>query len=219
MFFGGWVQRCQWLAATTVVLLSVMSPASAQSQDEFPFLRPKAVRAAYESAKGAWSAAPRLVLDAFLTGQDRKFFKRSPSRSTITAGVGLMYQPDLGGQRLAVSAAIAQALSRDEILNWYVHGVFLGQSCFGVDGAARAYFGKQTEELHLHEAALLAALPVAPAQFHPQKKADRALERRNDVLTEMAESGLVSPQEAAAAMAQPLDVRSPLGTCPTSAAD
>lgn len=61
---------------------------------------------------------------------------------------------------------LRQALGHDEILNWFVNGVFLGRSCYGIHGAAEAYFGKDMTQLSLSEAALLASLPVAPADLN-----------------------------------------------------
>lgn len=184
-----------------------------RAESAFPFLEKDAVRSAYELARLGWQPITDTVLQAFLVAEDKNFFGRPATRSTITATITHWY-PEPGGQRsLAVSAAIASALSHDEILDWFVHGAFLGQSCFGVDGAATAYFNKRASELELHEAAFLAALVRAPAKLHPIHAHDRALERRNFVLQEMAETGFMSAQEADNAKASPLSVSVPLGTC------
>ncbi len=185
-----------------------------RAEQAFPFLQPDAVRAAYELARSDWQPASDMVTAAFQASEDKHFRDRPAIRSTITASITQWY-PERGGPRsIAVSAAIARALSHEEILDWFVHAVFLGQGCFGVDGAAAAYFGKQASELDLHEAAFLAALVGAPAQFHPHRSPDRALARRNNVLREMADAGLVSAQQAGDAIARPLSVRAELGTCP-----
>lgn len=184
-----------------------------KAEQAFPFLEQDAVRAAYELARSGWKPASDTVRQAFLVADDKNFFDRPPVRSTITATITFWYPEPGSRQSLAVSAAIARALNHDEILDWFVHGTFLGQGCFGVDGAAGAYFSKQTSELELQEAAFLAALVRAPAQLHPIRAHDRALERRNYVIQEMAEAGFVSAQEASIAEASPLSVRVPLGTC------
>lgn len=184
-----------------------------KAEQAFPFLDQDAVRAAYDLARSGWKPAPDMVRQAFLVAEDKKFLDRPPVRSTITATITYWY-PEPGSRRsFAVSAAIAGALSHDEILDWFVHGTFLGQGCFGVDGAAGAYFSKPASELKLQEAAFLAAIARAPAQLHPIRAHDRALARRNFVIQEMAEAGFVSALEASIAEASPLSVRVPLGRC------
>lgn len=199
-------------AAAILLAMPIAQPAA--SQDDFPFLKSKAIRGAYESARKEWSETPQMVLDAFVAGEDLQFHDRLASRSTITRYIQYWYpEPGAGRPTFALSMALAQALTHDEILDWYVHGVFLGQTCFGVDDAAHAYFGKDTEQLELHEAALLAALPAAPSKFHPIRQHDRALERRNHVLREMVEGEFVTERDAASASTAPIAVRNPLGVC------
>jgi penicillin-binding protein 1A len=76
-----------------------------------------------------------------------------------------------------------------------------------------AYFGKTVEDLTTEEAAYLAALPKAPAHFHPIRSYDRALERRNFVLAEMQRAGFLSKTEAAQARQTDLFTKNPLGRC------
>lgn len=201
------------LICGSMLLAAIEFVGPLKAEQAFPFLEQDAVRAAYELARSGWKPASDTVRQAFLVADDKNFFDRPPVRSTITATITFWYPEPGSRQSLAVSAAIARALNHDEILDWFVHGTFLGQGCFGVDGAAGAYFSKQTSELELQEAAFLAALVRAPAQLHPIRAHDRALERRNYVIQEMAEAGFVSAQEASIAEASPLSVRVPLGTC------
>lgn len=206
--------------SAAAILLAVVIAQPASSQDDFPFLRREAIREAYESARKGWSETPRMVLDAFVASEDVHFRDKPASRSTITRHLQYWYpEPGAGRQTFALTIALAQALTRDEILDWYVNGVFLGQGCFGVDDAAQAYFGKNTERLGLHEVALLAALPRAPANLHPVRHHDRALERRNFVLRQMVEGGFVTQGDAASASLAPMMVRNPPGVCPPRKGD
>lgn len=201
------------LICGSILLAATAFVGPLKAEQAFPFLDQDAVRAAYDLARSGWKPAPDMVRQAFLVAEDKKFLDRPPVRSTITATITYWY-PEPGGRRsLAVNAAIAGALSHDEILDWFVHGTFLGQGCFGVDGAAGAYFSKQASELELQEAAFLAAIVRAPAQFHPIRAHDRAVARRNFVIREMSEAGFVTAQEANIAEASPLSVRVPLGRC------
>lgn len=123
-----------------------------------------------------------MVSQAFLVAEDKYFFERPPLRSTITASITYFYREPSSRRSVGVSAAIARALSREEIVDWFVHGIFLGQGCFGVDEAAGAYFGKQAAELDLQEAAFLAGLVSGQERYHPIKSHGDALARRNFVI-------------------------------------
>ncbi|MGB0855215.1 MAG: penicillin-binding protein 1A [Pikeienuella sp.] len=100
---------------------------------------------------------------------------------------------------------ISQTLTKDQILELYLNEIFLGQNAYGVTAAARRYYGKTLEELSPQEAAYLAALPKAPSSYHPVRRRERAVERRNYVLEEMAQNGHLSRAEADAAKATPLE--------------
>ncbi|RCW85104.1 transglycosylase domain-containing protein [Paracoccus lutimaris] len=198
-------------ASIILAVAGFLTPAGAN--ETFPVLEPDAVRSAYEDARTDWLPLPNKVRDAFLVAEDRDFRNRPAGRSLITSSITNWYPQPGMDRSFAVSMAIARALNREEILDWFIHGVYLGQGCFGVDGAAMAYFGKSSPELELHEAALLAAIIQAPARLNPSLLPDRSLKRRNHVLKSMAKHGFISAEEASAAVAKPLSVRVPLGKC------
>ncbi len=102
---------------------------------------------------------------------------------------------------------IEQAYPKDRILELYLNEIFFGLGAYGVAGAALTYFDKSVNELTVAEAAYLAALPKGPSNYHPFKHADRALERRNWVIDQMADNGYVTREEAEKAKAEPLGVK------------
>ncbi len=104
-----------------------------------------------------------------------------------------------------LSVRISEAMSKDLILELYMNDIFLGQNTYGVVAAAQRYFGKTLEELTPEDAAYLAALPKAPSDLHPVRQYDRALERRNYVLEEMAQNGHLSREDAEVAKKRPLE--------------
>ena len=108
----------------------------------------------------------------------------------------------------ALARQLEERLSKDEILERYLNTVYFGEGAYGIQAAAKTYFGKAAVQLDLHEAALLAAIIRSPATYTPLKKRNReaALARRNLVLDKMAELGYVSEAEAAAAKARKLGV-------------
>ncbi len=101
---------------------------------------------------------------------------------------------------------IERAFTKDKILELYLNEIYLGLGAYGVAAAALTYFNKELKDLTLEEAAYLAALPKAPNNYHPFRNRQKAIERRNWILGEMAENGYVSREEAEAAKSQPIAV-------------
>ncbi len=95
-------------------------------------------------------------------------------------------------------------LEKEQILELYLNQIFLGRNAYGVQAASRAYFDKDVDQLTLHEAAYLAVLPKAPSNYDPDRRGQRAIERRNWVLSEMERNGFITSAQRAAAQAMPL---------------
>jgi penicillin-binding protein 1A len=95
----------------------------------------------------------------------------------------------------------------DKYLNSVPYGTVLGQTAYGAGAAARIYFGKPVKRLKLYEAALLAGLPQAPSAYGPFEHKAAAKQRRDDVLSKMAEVGMITTAEADAAKAHSLGVK------------
>ena len=100
--------------------------------------------------------------------------------------------------------------SKEQILEAYLNFIPFGRRYFGVDAAARYYFGKPVARLTLSEAAALAAMPKGPALYDPIKYPARVKARRNLVLGLMAEQGFISAQQAQAAKAESLVTAPPV---------
>jgi penicillin-binding protein 1A len=106
--------------------------------------------------------------------------------------------------REAVLALWLEArLDKTEILEAYLNRVYLGGGSWGVDGAARHYFGRSAREVGLAEAAMLAGLLRAPSRLAPTRDLEAARARASVVLDAMVGAGLATPDEAARARAQP----------------
>ncbi|MBZ4672884.1 MAG: penicillin-binding protein [Deferribacteraceae bacterium] len=90
-------------------------------------------------------------------------------------------------------------LSKDKILEIYLNEVYFGRGAYGVEAAARNYFGKSVSELTLSEAALIAGLPKAPGIYAPHISLKKSLVRRDHVLYRMYEEGYLTEKEYEAA--------------------
>jgi penicillin-binding protein 1A len=123
--------------------------------------------------------------------------------STITQQLAkvLFLTPDKSLDRKLKEAFLALELerrySKDRILEMYLNQIYFGHGAFGVEAAARTYFGKPASELGLPESTLLAALPRAPSTYSPFDHPEQARRRRAHVLNRMVEVGTLSKARAA----------------------
>ncbi|MFL6774914.1 MAG: penicillin-binding protein 1A [Sphingomicrobium sp.] len=126
---------------------------------------------------------------------------RAKGGSTITQQVAkyLLKDSSYNVGRKAREAILAfrleSTLSKQQILELYLNSIFLGRNAYGVQAASRAYFDKDVGELTLPEAAYLAVLPKAPANYDPVRATQKALDRRNYVLREMYRNGYITEDQ------------------------
>ncbi|MEW6582620.1 MAG: transglycosylase domain-containing protein, partial [Actinomycetota bacterium] len=94
---------------------------------------------------------------------------------------------------------IEERYTKDEILTKYLNGVFYGNNAVGVQAASLTYFNRNVWQISLPQAALLAGLPQAPTTYNPFENPDSARRRRNIVIQEMLDQGMISEERAAKA--------------------
>lgn len=108
-------------------------------------------------------------------------------------------------QELTIAMAIEQRYSKDEILTMYLNSVYYGENAFGIEQAAKNYFGKEPSELTLAESAMLVGVLPAPSAYSPiSGDPDLAKERQTTVLTRMVKNGYITEAQKEAALAQKL---------------
>jgi penicillin-binding protein 1A len=174
----------------------------------------------------AFDDYPKTLINAYLSAEDKTFFshggidylgvvraafegliraERPRGTSTITQQVAknLLIGNEASYGRKVKEAILAyrieSVLTKEQILELYLNQIALGRNAFGVQAAARAYFGKDVGELSLPESAYLAILPKGPANYRPERFYERAVERRNWVLGEMAKNDFITESERDAA--------------------
>ncbi len=175
------------------------------------------------------SDIPIFVQKAFVSAEDKRFYEHSgidergliraaladfaksghpEGASTITQQVvkNLLVGDDVSYERkmreIVLTSRLERVLSKDEILKLYLNTIYLGRTSWGVEAAARSYFGKSARDLTLAEGALLAGLPKGPSYFSPDRYPERMEERRAYVLTRMQEDGVITAEQAAQAKAE-----------------
>ena len=107
-------------------------------------------------------------------------------------------------RELLLARRIEQELTKDQILELYLNHIYFGHGRYGVEEAARYYFGKKIGEVTLAEAAMLAALPKGPNIYSPRVDLERAKRRRNLVLAQLAAKNMAAPERIAAAKEEPI---------------
>ncbi len=171
------------------------------------------------------SEIPKNVKNAFISAEDKNFYyhygidpvgiiraaykniininsnKRPEGASTITQQVAKNF---LLSDELSLSRKIKEAflaikiennLTKDRILELYLNEIYLGAGTYGVAAASNRYFKKSLKELNIDEISFLAALPKAPSRYNPLKNYEKALDRRNWVLSRMYYNKYISQKE------------------------
>lgn len=107
-------------------------------------------------------------------------------------------------------------LGKERILTLYLNETYFGNMSYGVEAAARAYFGKPVSQLDLAECALLAGLPQSPTRYNPLTNLQAAKERQKDVLTLMVKADYITAEQAKGAhreslqfASEPLQIQAP----------
>jgi penicillin-binding protein 1A len=103
-----------------------------------------------------------------------------------------------------LSLQLERRYTKDEILELYLNQVYFGSGAYGVESAARIFFGKSVRELGLAECALVAGMPKSPSRYSPLINKDLSMKRRNIVLAQMRDTGIISEADYNNAIQTPL---------------
>src|SRR5579885_3598764 len=181
-------------------------------------------------------AVPKLVINAFISAEDKNFYEHTGLDFSGIVRAGMLYLQNLGTNRRPQGAStitqqvaknflltnevsftrkikeallalkIERTYTKDKILELYLNEIYLGFGAYGIAAASLVYFDKGVNELTIPEVAYLAALPKAPNNYQPFRQRERAIERRNWVIDQMAADGFISAADAEKAKRAPLGV-------------
>jgi 1A family penicillin-binding protein len=176
---------------------------------------------------------PQVMLDAVVAIEDQRFWDHSgidlkallraayvnATEGRVVQGASTITQQlvknlylsneDTVGRKLEeayLAWQLEQRLSKERILTKYLNTVYFGNGAYGVQAAARTYFGIHARELTLGQAALLAGLIRAPIDYDPVAHPTRARQRRNQVLNAMLGQGLIDPAQRDAIVRGPVEL-------------
>jgi penicillin-binding protein 1A len=174
------------------------------------------------------------VIDALIATEDRRFYEhhgidfrrtgaavlntlrgRREGGSTITQQLARNLYPQEIGRSLSVHRKLKEAItalkieavySKDEILETYLNTVPFLYNAFGIEMAARTYFDKSARQLNELEAATLIGMLKGTAYYNPVLNPERARDRRNTVLAQMAKYGKLYARRAEVLAARPMRI-------------
>lgn len=165
---------------------------------------------------------PQAFIDAILAAEDDRFYSHPgvDIKGLLRAASQLLQSGKIqtGGSTITMQVArnffltreqvfsrkfneillalqIEGELTKDEILELYTNKIYLGNRAYGIEAAARVYYGKSIEELSLAQLAMIAGLPKAPSAFNPIVNPERALIRRNWILGRMLYLGRIDAEQ------------------------
>ena len=98
-------------------------------------------------------------------------------------------------REMVLASRVERMLSKAEILELYLNSVYFGRNSWGIELAARSYFGKAAKELTLEEGALLTGLTKGPSYYSPDRYPGRAQERLAYVLSRLREDGVIPAKQ------------------------
>ena len=165
---------------------------------------------------------PELVKQAFVSIEDKRFYKHHGSDSfaivravTSLLGKGRITQ---GGstitqqlvrniylthtirwerkvEEIFIAHAMEREYSKDELLEFYINNIYFSNGCYGIEAASQKYFSRSVSDLDLSETAFLCAIPNNPSIYDPLTHADKTIERRNLILQNMLDDGIINERQ------------------------
>lgn len=139
-----------------------------------------------EKAQGGSTITQQYVKQAFVTSE--KTLKRKVQEAILAQRVERRY-------------------SKDEILENYLNTIYFGHGAYGVEAAARVYFGKSVSKLSLAESAMIAGVIKSPGRYSPYLEPENAATRRGTVLAQMRAQGYITEQEFQEASNSPIELK------------
>lgn len=172
---------------------------------------------------------PQQVKDAFVSVEDKRFYKHHGFdpfailraaqslvvKNSITQGGSTITQQlarniylthtvkwERKVEEIFIAMALEDKYSKEEILEFYINNIYFSNGYYGIQAASRGYFGKDVSELTLSESAFLCAIPNSPGSYDPLKHKENTLKRRDLILRNMYEDGIISEMEYDHALAE-----------------
>lgn len=172
---------------------------------------------------------PDTVKEAFVSIEDKRFYKHHGfdplaiiraakslvSTESITQGGSTITQQlarniylthtvrwERKVEEIFISMALEKKYSKDELLEFYINNIYFANGYYGIQAASQGYFNKDASDLSLSEVAFLCAIPNSPSLYDPLTHKDNTLKRRDLILENMLNDGVISESDYAQAVSE-----------------
>lgn len=176
---------------------------------------------------------PEQVKQAFVSVEDKRFYKHKGfdpfaivraarsliSKNSITQGGSTITQQlarniylthtvkwERKVEEIFIAMALEKKYSKEEILEFYINNIYFSNGYYGIQAASRGYFSKDISELSLSETAFLCAIPNSPGSYDPLTHKENTLKRRDLILKNMYEDGLISEMQCDHAIKETIEL-------------
>jgi len=176
---------------------------------------------------------PQYAKDAFVSVEDKRFYKHHGfdplaivrairsliSKDSITQGGSTITQQlarniylthtvkwERKVEEIFIAMALEKKYSKEEILEFYINNIYFSNGYYGIQAASQGYFSKDANELTLSETAFLCAIPNSPGSYDPLNHKENTLKRRDLILKNMYEDGVISEMEYDHAVAETIEL-------------
>lgn len=184
-----------------------------------------------------YSAIPEYAVDAFIAVEDRSFWDNSGidfkglvrigmdaikskgseihGASTITQqlarNIFLTHEVSIErkGKEMLIAMGLTEKYSKEQIIEFYINNICYANAIYGLEAASKAYFNKESSELSLSQITYLCAIPNSPEFYNPYSDPERAIERRNKILSDMLELGYIKQTEYDKAVLEKIEIEKP----------
>ncbi len=179
-----------------------------------------------------YDEVPEIVVNAILAAEDSDFFVHEgiDFSAILSAAIdNIIYDTTRGGSTITqqvvknafvgseltirrkvneafIAAELERRFSKERILEFYMNSVYFGAGAYGIKAAAEEFYGKELDDLTVDQAATLAVLVRNPTLYNPRRRPEITLERRNEVIQQMAEEGWITKAQAEYFSRRPLGV-------------
>jgi penicillin-binding protein 1A len=231
LFMAGLLTFTGLAGAAYLLVRVPLPPEQVQAQTSFLYdvngVQLAALNGGVNRVNVALATVPHVMVDAVVATEDKGFFKHGgvDPVGIVRATVADLQGKDLqGGSTLtqqyvknvylgqertfarkvkeaSLAVKLERKLTKRQILERYLNTIYFGRGAYGVQAAARAYFGKDVDTIGLPEASYLASIIKAPGTADPSRDPARADARRDSTLLRMQRAGFIDPEQRAAVTA------------------
>lgn len=176
---------------------------------------------------------PEQAKTAFVSIEDKRFYKHHGydpfailravrsliSKDSITQGGSTITQQlarniylthtvkwERKVEEIFIARALEKKYSKEQILEFYINNIYFSNGYYGIQAASQGYLNKNVQELSLSETAFLCAIPNNPSLYDPQNHMENTLKRRDLILQNMYEDGVISESEYKEALAEDIQL-------------